>query len=151
MDINQAIKSIHHMAINTKSVINIMYTSRMVEEAINAVLKPFDISIQQYNVMRILRGQKGKPANLSTLQERMVDRSSNTTRLVDKLVNKALVKRQVCKENRRKVEIFITTKGLDLLKELDPITEENNQKIVSNLSIAELESLNSLLDQLRNQ
>jgi len=149
MRIETAIKTIHKMGINTKTVINLMYTSRIMEEAIAAVLKPYDLSIQQYNVMRILRGQKGNPANLSTLQERMVDRSSNTTRLVDKLIKKGWVERNVCAHNRRKVEIFITEKGLAILKELDPITEDNNKKIVSSLSTNQLEDLNTLLDLLR--
>ena len=149
MSIETAIKTIHKMGINTKTVINIMYTSRIMEEAIVAVLKPYDLSIQQYNVLRILRGQKGNPANLSTLQERMIDRSSNTTRLVDKLIKKEWVSRNVCAKNRRKVEIFITEKGLAILQVLDPITEENNNKIVSNLSTNQLEELNTLLDLLR--
>jgi len=149
MSIEAAIKTIHKMGINTKTVINIMYTSRIMEEAIAAVLKPYDLSIQQYNVLRILRGQKGNPANLSTLQERMVDRSSNTTRLVDKLIKKEWVSRNVCAKNRRKVEIFITEKGLAILQVLDPITEENNNKIVSSLSTNQLEELNTLLDLLR--
>ncbi len=149
MNIESAIKTIHKLGITTKTVINLMYTTRIVEEAIAAVLKPFDLTIQQYNVLRILRGQKGNPANLSTIQERMVDRSSNTTRLVDKLIKKGWVVRNICPENRRKVEIFITEEGLEILKTLDPITEENNESIVSSLSREELETLNHLLDQLR--
>lgn len=149
MSIEAAIKTIHKMGINTKTVINLMYTSRIMEEAIASVLKPFDLSIQQYNVLRILRGQKGNPANLCTLQERMVDRSSNTTRLVDKLIKKGWVSRNVCAKNRRKVEIFITDEGLAILRVLDPITEENNKKIVSSLSTDQLEELNTLLDLLR--
>lgn len=126
-----------------------MYTSRIVEEAISNVLKPYDLTIQQYNVLRILRGQKGNPANLSTLQERMIDRNSNTTRLVDKLIKKEWVSRRTCEKNRRKVEIFITEKGLALLKELDTITENNNEQILKNLSESDLEQLNHLLDTLR--
>ena len=114
-----------------------------------AILKPYDLTIQQYNVLRILRGQKGKPANLCTIQERMIDKSSNTTRLVDKLIKKGWVKRSICEENRRKVEIIITTKGLEILKELDPLTEENNEKILKNLSEEQLVTLNNLLDTLR--
>ena len=137
------------MAIATKTVINMMYTSRLLEEAVLSVLKPYDLSIQQYNVLRILRGQKGKPANLSTIQERMVDRSSNTTRLVDKLIKKGWVKRSICESNRRKVEIIITTDGLEILKELDPITEENNKQVLNGLTESELQTLNDLLDKLR--
>ncbi|MCH2491012.1 MAG: MarR family transcriptional regulator [Flavobacteriales bacterium] len=150
MSIEQAIKSIHKMGITTKSVINIMYTSRYVEDAIVSKLKPYEISLQQYNVLRILRGQGGKPANLSTIQERMVDRSSNTTRLVDKLIKKGWAERCVCEHNRRKVEITITNKGLELLKDLDPITEQNNRAILHNLSEEELITLNTLLDKLRD-
>ena len=147
--IEDAIKSIHKMANTTKTVINLMYTSRMVEEAIMTTLKPYELTIPQYNVLRILRGQKGNPANLSTLQERMIDKSSNTTRLVDKLIKKGWVERQTCEANRRKVEIFITEKGLEILKELDPITERNNEDILKSLSASQLEELNELLDTLR--
>jgi DNA-binding MarR family transcriptional regulator len=126
-----------------------MYTSRIVEEAIVSVLKQYDLSTPQYNVLRILRGQNGNPAQLSTLQERMIDRSSNTTRLVDKLIDKGWMRRNICKDNRRKIEMFITDDGLHILKQLDPIIENNNNTILSNLSNSELEHLNALLDKLR--
>ena len=149
MQIEQAIKSIHTLAISTKTVVNMMYTSRIVEEAIVSVLKQYDLSTPQYNVLRILRGQNGNPAQLSTLQERMIDRSSNTTRLVDKLIDKGWMRRNICKDNRRKIEMFITDDGLHILKQLDPIIENNNNTILSNLSKSELEHLNALLDKLR--
>ena len=150
MTIETAIQSIHPMAITTKSVINIMYTSRMVEESIQNLLKEYDLTMPQYNVLRILRGQNGNPSNLSTLQERMIDKSSNTTRLVDKLIKKGWVRRQVCANNRRKIEMFVTEAGLQTLKVLDPLTEENNKKMLNNLTDTELETLNNLLDKLRN-
>ncbi|WP_342750413.1 MarR family winged helix-turn-helix transcriptional regulator [Aureitalea marina] len=137
------------MAIDTKTVINIMYTSRHIEKTIDQ-FRQHDLTMQQYNVLRILRGQKGQPANLSTIQERMIDKNSNTTRLVDKLIEKGLTRRQQCEANRRKVEIFITDKGMDLLSTLDPLTEKINREIVSNLSHTEKEKLNQLLDKLRN-
>lgn len=149
MTIEDVIKT-KQMAIGTKTVINLIYTSRLVEEKNNTLFKEHDITGQQYNVLRILRGQKGNPANLSTLQERMVDKNSNTTRLVDKLISKELVKRQVCKQNRRKVEIFITPKGLELLAQLDPLTEASNALAIKNLNAAELETFNVLLDKLRD-
>lgn len=149
MNIDNTIRSIHKLGITTKTVVNLMYTTRIIEEAIAGVLQAYDITIQQYNVLRILRGQKGNPANLFTIQERMIDRSSNTTRLVDKLIKKEWVERRVCERNRRKVEIFITNKGLDVLQELDPVIDDNNKKIVSNLSFDQLEGLNGLLDLLR--
>ena len=149
MQIENAIKSIHNLAISTKTVVNMMYTSRIIEEAIIGVLKQFGLSTPQYNVLRILRGQHGNPANLSTLQDRMIDKSSNTTRLVDKLIQKGWVRRNVCEQNRRKIEIFITGDGLKILKQLDPIIEHKNKNILSNLSNNELEHLNNLLDKLR--
>merc|ERR1712051_170058 len=94
--------------------------------------------------------KKNKPANLSTLQERMIDRSSNTTRLVDKLIQKKLVTRNVCPDNRRKVEISITETGLDILEKLDPITSQTNKDVLQNLNSEELKTLNNLLDKLRN-
>ena len=149
MQIEEAIKSIHTLDISTKTVVNMMYTSRIIEEAIVSVLKQHGLSSPQYNVLRILRGQNGNPANLSTLQDRMIDKNSNTTRLVDKLIKKGWVKRNVCELNRRKIEIFITDDGLKILKQLDPIIAHNNKNILSNLSNKELEHLNKLLDKLR--
>lgn len=138
------------MELSTKTVINLMYTCRVIEESILGVLKPYDLSIQQYNVLRILRGQKNNPCNVSKLQSRMIDKSSNTTRLIDKLLNKGLVLRQVCEQNRRKVELFITTQGLDVLEQLDPIILANNQKLIAHLDKTELESLNNYLNTIRN-
>ena len=149
MKIEDVIKT-NKMEIATKTVINLLYTSRVVEEMSTCIFKEYNLTNQQYNVLRILRGQKGKPANLSTLQERMIDKNSNTTRLVDKLIQKELVCRKVCPENRRKVEITITDTGLDILKQLDPITKEANESVLSNLNNEELEILNNLLDKLRN-
>lgn len=149
MQIEDAIKSIHSLAISTKTVVNMMYTSRIIEEAIVGVLKQYDLTTPQYNVLRILRGQHGNPAHLSTLQDRMIDKNSNTTRLVDKLIKKGWVQRNVCKLNRRKIEMFITDDGLKILKQLDPIIENNNKNILRNLTNNELEHLNGLLDKLR--
>jgi len=149
MKIEDVIKTTK-MEIATKTVINILYTSRVVEEMATSVFKEYDLTNQQYNVLRILRGQKGKPANLSTLQERMIDRNSNTTRLVDKLIQKDLVNRKICPENRRKVEITITNIGLGILKKLDPITKKANENVLKNLNTEELDTLNNLLNKLRN-
>lgn len=150
MKIEEVIKTRQPMEVATKTVINLMYTSRVVEEAVTSIFKEYNLTNQQYNVLRILRGQKNKPANLSTLQERMIDRSSNTTRLVDKLIQKKLVTRNVCPDNRRKVEISITEIGLDILDKLDPITSQTNKDVLQNLNSEELKTLNNLLDKLRN-
>jgi DNA-binding MarR family transcriptional regulator len=149
MTIEEAIKSTVPLNPITKTVLNIMYTSRIVEEQVADMLKPYKISMQQYNVLRILRGQKGSPANLSTIQERMINKMSNTTRLVDKLIDKGLAERTICESNRRKVEILITPKGLDLLSEIDPVTQANNNNILKEFTLVELNTLNSLLDKLK--
>ena len=128
------------------AIISILKTSAFISEMLLSGLKPYEISEQQFNVLRILRGQKGIAANLSTVQDRMVHKMSNTTRLIDKLIQKKLVKRNVCVKNRRKIELFITEDGLDLLKKIDPISDEIEKKILSNISSQDLNSLISILN-----
>ena len=132
-----------------KLVLNIIVTANYLSEKLAEILKPFEISSQQFNVLRILRGQKGKPANLSTIQERMVTKMSNTTRLVDKLVDKNLCERIVCPSNRRKIEIRITEQGLKLLEKLDPLIEDHEHNIAKKLNEQEILSLNTKLNELR--
>ena len=150
MKIEEALKINSGLDLSSKTLINIQYTSRLLEEKFAALLKEYGLSTPQFNVLRILRGQKGKPASLACIQERMVDRSSNTTRLVDKLIAKGMVERRICPANRRKVEIEIAKPGLELLKKLDPLTKKSNAKNASNLTEDELLTLNNLLDKLRN-
>lgn len=149
MTIEDVIKSTVKMDNEKKVILNIMFTQNVLQDKFSEVLKPYDLSGEQYNVLRILRGQKGNPVNMFTIQERMLAKTSNTTRLVDKLLLKDLVTRNVCPENRRKIEVLITQKGLDVLSELDPkvITHEN--KFSKNLSSNELDQLNYLLEKYR--
>ena len=91
MKIEDAIKSTVIMENSKKAVLNIIYTQNVINEHFNEILKPFDLSGEQFNVLRILRGQKGCPANMCVIQERMLAKTSNTTRLVDKLLLKELV------------------------------------------------------------
>jgi DNA-binding MarR family transcriptional regulator len=151
MKIEDAIKSTVIMENSKKAVLNIIYTQNVINEHFNEILKPFDLSGEQFNVLRILRGQKGCPANMCVIQERMLAKTSNTTRLVDKLLLKELVTREVCPENRRKIEVLITAKGLALLAELDPKVIDHENKFAQNLSSEELEQLNILLEKFRNQ
>jgi len=150
MRIEEIIKPTYPMAIEKKTLLNVMYTQNVISERFNEILKPFDLSPEQFNVLRILRGQKGNPVNMCTIQERMIAKTSNTTRLVDKLLLKDLVIREICPENRRKMEITITEKGLQLLSQLDPIVNEHEETFAKNLSISELELLNELLEKFRN-
>jgi DNA-binding MarR family transcriptional regulator len=151
MKIEDEIKSTVALDISKKIILNVMYTQNVITDNFNEILKPFDISGEQYNVLRILRGQKGTPANMCVIQERMLARTSNTTRLVDKLLLKKFVTRNVCPENRRKIEVLITQKGLDILKELDPKVIEHEQSFSRNLSSSEVEQLNNLLEKYRNK
>lgn len=150
MKIEDAIKSNIIIENSKKAVLNIIYTQNVINEHFNEILKPFDLSGEQFNVLRILRGQKGRPTNMCVIQERMIAKTSNTTRLVDKLLLKELVTREVCPVNRRKIEVLITAKGLALLAKLDPKVIEHENKFGQNLNSEELEQLNILLEKFRN-
>lgn len=151
MKIEDILKSTVPMDNSKKIILNVLYTQNVVAENFNEILKPYDISGEQYNVLRILRGQKGNPANMCMIQERMLAKTSNTTRLVDKLLLKELVTRKVCPENRRKIEVLITQKGLDVLKELDPKVTQHEESFSKNLNAEEINLLNQLLEKYRNQ
>lgn len=151
MNIEEQIKSTVTLDTSKKIILNVLYTQNVIIDNFNEILKPYDISSEQYNVLRILRGQKGNPANMCLIQDRMLARTSNTTRLVDKLLLKNLVTREVCPENRRKIEVLITPKGQDILSELDPKVLEHEHFFSKNLNSEELDQLNLLLEKYRNQ
>lgn len=149
MKIEDIIKTTSPMAIAKKTMLNILYTQNVISEKFNEVLKSYDLSPEQFNVLRILKGQNGNPTNMCVIQERMVAKTSNTTRLVDKLLLKELVTREICPDNRRKMEIAITQKGLNLLLEVNPKVDKHESIFAQNLSQEELEQLNTLLEKLR--
>ena len=131
MKIKKITKSNIKLDDSKKIILNIIYTQNVITDKFNEIIKPYDLSSEQYNVLRILRGQKGSPANMSIIQERMLSKNSNTTRLIDKLLLKELVTREVCPNNRRKIEVLITNKGLELLKILDPKVAENENQFAA--------------------
>lgn len=149
MKIEEIIKTTSPLAIEKRTILNIMYTQNLIGEKLNEVLKSYDLSPEQFNVLRILKGQHGKPANMCVIQERMIAKTSNTTRLVDKLLLKELVTREICPDNRRKMEIAITEKGLTLLNEVNPKVDAHEALFTQNLTVAELEQLNNLLEKFR--
>ena len=149
MRIEEITKSNVKMDDSKRIVLNILYTNNIIGDKFLDILKPFDLSGEQYNVLRIVRGQKGNPANMCLIQERMITKNSNTTRLIDKLLLKELVTRNVCPENRRKIEIEITKKGLDVLQELDPKVKEHEENFATNLSAKEVQQLITLLEKYR--
>lgn len=134
---------------NREAVIEMITTGNWVQEKLSEALKPYNLSIAQFNVLRILRGQKGKPASLACVNEKMIHKMSNTTRLVDKLLEKGLVERIICPDNRRKIELTITELGLDLLKELDKVISKTEETIVANLDQSEVNQLTELLRDLK--
>ena len=149
MKIEEIIKTTSPLAIEKRTILNIMYTQNLIGEKLNEVLKSYDLSPEQFNVLRILKGQHGKPANMCVIQERMIAKTSNTTRLVDKLLLKELVTREICPEKRQKMEIAITEKGLVLLNEVNPKVDAHEALFTQNLTVAELEQLNNLLEKFR--
>lgn len=150
-ELEAVLKTSTELSDSKKIILNVFMTNTVFKDELQSVLKPFDLSLEQFNVLRILRGQKGKAINLQDIQERMVNKMSNTTRLVDKLILKDHVERFTCKKNRRKVEIFITNQGLDLLKLLDTLIETSETELTNNLSNTELIQLNQLLNKLRTK
>ena len=146
MNVEEILKTNKNMPLAKRTLIHVALVANKLNEEVSMVLKPFDISVQQFNVLRLLRGQNGKPANLSTINERMVTKMSNTTRLVDKLILKGYVNRTVCEKNRRKVEIVITEDGLNILKQIDGILFEAEENMLKNFTEEELHQFNELLD-----
>ncbi|QRR01042.1 MarR family winged helix-turn-helix transcriptional regulator [Dyadobacter sandarakinus] len=128
--------------------INFVYTCKWLEYKQSEIFREHDISGQQYNVLRILRGQQSNPIKVSEITERMLDKSSNTSRLVDKLLAKGLAERTSCANDRRAVDVVITQEGLSLLEKLDPPVAawENRFNI---LSEEDANRMSDILDQLR--
>ena len=131
-----------------KAAVNILYTGSWLYNLNAARLKSYDITPEQFNVLRILRGSHPRALMLAEITCRMLDKSSNATRLVEKLRMKGLVKREICANNRRQVDIIMTAKGMEVLARID----RDSESLVSTLksiSRAEAQELNRVLDKLR--
>lgn len=131
--------------IKVKALINILYTASWITNIQNTFFKPFGISPQQYNILRILNGANGQ-LKVQVIKERMIDRSPNATRLMDKLCAKKLIERIACPGDRRVVHIEITDKGKQLL---EAISDNFNDDILKNITENEAEQLSDLLDKMR--
>ncbi|MEO8147415.1 MAG: MarR family transcriptional regulator [Bacteroidia bacterium] len=131
-----------------KLVVNIIYSQSWLRLKVDTVFKTTDVTSQQYNILRILRGQHPNPATVNLLVERMIDKMSNASRLVDRLYNKGYVERIKNKTDRRAVDVSITERGLSFLQEMDArlaVVMEN----MFDLNDGETEQLNELLDKMR--
>lgn len=149
MKIEEEIKQSRFSNLHTKALINIIYTASRINDRFAHILKPFDLTQPQYNILRILRGRNGEPANCGEIKKVMVDKNPDVTRLCDKLMQKGLIDRQFNKSNRREVLLSITKDGLALLKKIDPVMDEEVLSIAG-LSESDLETLSGLLDAMRS-
>ena len=122
-------------------VVETMRLGQFMSDEISCALHPYGLSIQQFNVLRILRGCKEKPASLQYINSRMIHKTSNTTCIVDRLLEKKLVDRKPCAENRRMIEINITQAGLKLLTTIDPVIDKKENEVANRLSEKELTAL----------
>ncbi len=148
MRIEEEIKQARFSTEQAKAMVNIMVTADRLSNAIDSILKPFGVSKEQYNVLRILKGQHPNRSPLQLISERMISRSSNATRLVEKLRLKGLIQRTACPENRRKVDILITHDGLDLLEEIAPHMTDIIP-LPGSIKTEDAQNLNRILDNLR--
>ncbi len=135
--------SAHH-----KALINLIYTHNYVTNELNDIFKNFKVTRQQFNVLRILRGQYPKPSNISLIKDRMLDKMSDASRIVERLRVKGLVVREQCADDRRAVEVTISQEGLNLLRKTD-VHSKRFKSLLSNLTNEEAGLLNELLDKVR--
>lgn len=135
-------KSEHHRAI-----VSLIYAGNLVNDYHNNYLKSYGITGQQFNVLRILRGQHPKPATINLIRERMLDKNSDVSRIVERMRKSGMIDRVTCQQDRRAVDIIITSKGLALLKEIDE-DQLQFEKPIKSLTSADIKQLNSLLDKV---
>lgn len=148
MKIKDLLETNVNLPLEKKAVLSVLLACANINTQLNEVFKPFDISSQQFNVLRILRGQKGKPVALEVVQQHMITKMSNTTRLIDKLIKKNYVEKTINKKNKRKIDIVIKDEGLRLLNQIDVLIDDKESKIVSPLANKDIIELIRLLGKL---
>ncbi|MCD6069258.1 MAG: transcriptional regulator [Bacteroidetes bacterium] len=149
MGIGEDIKQSKFRSQHHKMIVNLVYTTNWLNTIQMREFKAFGLSSQQYNILRILRGQGKNTVNLGLIQERMLDKNSNASRLIEKLRLKKLIERKESRADRRQVDIMITDKGLELLDLIDERMEPSEVKFKA-LSPEEADQLSNLLDKLRS-
>jgi len=150
MSIESAIKQKKFSNAYHRLGINLIYTSNWLMHQQLEALRIFDLSPQQYNVLRILKGAYPNPMRVHDISERMLDKTSNTSRLIDKLLAKGLLSRKSCPSDRRAVHVVIADSGLSLLCEADPVINSLESQLHS-LSEKEAVEMSHLLDRIRQQ
>ena len=149
MSIAEDIKQASFASEYHKALVNILYTHNYLINNMNKVFKKYDITRQQFNVLRIIRGNEPDPSNINLIKERMIDKMSDASRIVERLKIKGFVDRRINRFDRRSVDIIITEKGLSLLAEMDNEFHLFETPI-KNLGEKEATELNNLLDKIRN-
>jgi MarR family transcriptional regulator, 2-MHQ and catechol-resistance regulon repressor len=150
MGIDQDILQTKFRNEHQKAVVNLLYTYNWVTERSKEIFATEDITPQQFNILRILRGSLPQPLSTLQIRERMLDKMSDTSRIVDRLIAKGLVKKAICKDDRRLVDVMITEKGKKLLDRLDTRQDEIDN-IIGKLSKKEASTLSELLDKIRSK
>lgn len=131
-----------------KAIVNLQFTQLAIANKLGEVFKKYNISSQQFNVLRILRGQYPNSASIGLIKERMLDKNSDVSRIIDRLKRKRLVARKECKLDRRQKDVTISDEGLELLITLDEDVS-SMEKIVSSISEEDATRLNAILDEIR--
>lgn len=131
-----------------KGMVNLLYTNNVINHTMNKLFKRYGVAGPQFNVLRILRGQMPNAASVGLIKERMIERNSDVSRIVDRLFKKGLVERNECKEDRRQKNVKISEKGMKLLAEIDVVMNEMKSPL-NNLTDIEVKTLNELLDKVR--
>jgi DNA-binding MarR family transcriptional regulator len=149
MGISEDLKQRTFTSETSKSVVNIIFTGNWMMQQMHDLLKPFGLTPQQYNVLRILRGQQNNPMTVLAITERMMDKMSNASRLVDKLLDKNLVLRRECPKDRRAVDVIILPAGMTLLAEIDQV-QKQWEMTFGEIGEDKMDQLNILLDEFRN-
>lgn len=150
MKLEEAIKQPKFNSEFHKLGVNILYTSSWLSLQRQALFKKHNMSAQQFNILRILRGQYPNAATVNLLIERMIDKNSNASRIVEKLRTKNLVERHTCEKDRRRVDVRITEKGLNVVGLISEEMKEN-ELLAGNLTQSEAKLMNTLLDKLRSK
>jgi DNA-binding MarR family transcriptional regulator len=148
MGLEKDIKQQHFTSENQKLIINLVFTNNWLTEKIRDFLSTEDITLQQFNILRILRGSHPRPLSTLTIRERMLDKMSDTSRIVDRLVLKGLVDKKTCPSDKRLVDISITEEGKKVLATIDQ-KEKEMMAVITNLNQGEMKMLNGLLDKMR--
>jgi len=133
-----------------KAMVNMYYTNNVIGEQFFKMMKKFGLAAPQFNVLRILKGQSPKAVSIGVIKERMLDKNSDVSRIVDRLYKKGLVERKESQSDRRQKDVLIAKKGLGLLKEM-VVCEQQEDTIISNLNKKEVTLLNELLDKIRDK